>query len=129
MPIKTIIVVCVLSLSLLGFSTKGDAEPQIILSPKEYISLYALKYGASEKELLSVAKCESSLVKSARGDGGKSIGIFQYKKNTFNQFSKLLGEQLDFYSYHDQAKLTAFVFAEYPKLKSHWTCWKKLAML
>lgn len=126
---KIIIAFCVFA-SLLGFQPqRTDAEPQIILTPREYISLYAEKYSASETELLKVAKCESKLNPNAihYNDGGKSkhsVGLFQYQESTFNQFDNLIGEDLDYYSYHDQAKLTAFIFAKYPKLKSHWSCYK-----
>lgn len=133
MLIRTIIVVCALALSLSAFATKGDAEPHIteIGTPKELISLYAQKYGASEKQLLGVASCESQFKPNAinYNDGGKgkhSVGIFQYQKSTFNQFDNLIGEDLDYYSYHDQAKLTAYVFANYPNYKSHWTCYRVL---
>jgi hypothetical protein len=128
MSTKTIIVLLAL-FSLLGFQPQRiHAEEQVILTPGEYISLYAQKYGASDVELLKVAKCESGLKPSAihYNDGGKnyhSVGIYQYQELTFNGFSKLLGEKLDYYSYHDQIKLTAFIFAKYPNMKTHWTCW------
>jgi hypothetical protein len=92
--------------------------------------LYAREYGASEKQLLTVAKCESSLKPNAihYNDGGKSkhsFGIFQYQEKTFDGFDDLIGEDLDWYSYQDQAKLTAFIFSKYPELKTHWTCYRK----
>lgn len=37
---------------------------------------------------------------------------------------KLFGEDLDYYSYNDQAKLTAFIFANYPRSKTEWTCYR-----
>jgi hypothetical protein len=98
-------------------------------TPREFISLYALQYGAVESELLKVATCESGLNPNAlhKNDGKKgnhSVGIFQYQRQTWERFSDLMGEDLDYYSYADQAKITAFVFANYPQLKSHWTCSK-----
>ncbi len=127
---KTIIVFFVLS-SLIGFCPQRiEAEPQIILTPQESISLYAQKYGAVEKELMTVAKCESGFKPSAihYHDGGKgkhSVGIFQYQESTFNGFAKVMGEELDYYSYNDQAKLTSWIFANHPELKSHWSCYNK----
>lgn len=94
-------------------------------SVKEMISYFAEYYKADEKELSKVAKCESSFNQKAVGDGGRAYGIFQYHKPTFDRFSKLLGEDLDYYSAHDQLKLTAFVFAEYPQYKKHWSCYTK----
>ncbi len=125
---KTIIAVLVFA-SLLGYQPqRTDAEPQVILTPKEYISLYASNK-AIEKELLLVAKCESNFKPTAthHNDGKKgstSYGIYQYKIGTFEYFSKLMGENLDYYSYHDQIKLTAWIFANRPDLKKHWSCSK-----
>ena len=101
--------------------------PIIILTPRETISLYA-PTKAIEKELLKVAICESKLNPNAihYNDGGKgkhSVGIFQYQENTFKNFSKLMGEKLDYYSYNDQIKLTSWIFANHPELKKHWTCY------
>src|SRR3990167_2905900 len=107
MFLKKITVSLLLSVSLLANPTKADLEPQIISSPKEYISLFASQYVAVELELLKVAKCESNFKPDAihYNDGGKgkhSFGVFQYQKLTFLAFSKLFGEKLDYYSYHDQ---------------------------
>lgn len=96
-------------------------EPKV-LSVQETISYYAKQYGVSEYELLKVSKCESSYRPNIYGDGTRAFGIFQYHKPTFIAFSKLMGEQLDYYSYNDQAKLTSWVWKHYPNYKSHWTC-------
>ena len=130
MLLKKIIVLCFL-LPLVAVAAKPikTTELEIPLptpTPKEYISLYAKKYNAVEKQLLAVASCESRFNPKAVGDGGSARNIFQYHKGTFERFSDLLGEELDYNSYHDQAKLTAFIFAKYPKLKTHWTCWSML---
>ena len=128
MFLRTIIVILA-TFSLLGFQPQRiGADELIILTPQEYISLYAREYGASEKELLTVARCESKLDPKAihYNDGGKnkhSVGIFQYQESTFNSFNNLIGEDLDYYSYQDQIKLTAMIFSKYPKLKTHWTCY------
>jgi hypothetical protein len=129
--IKIIALLFLLPLVALAAKPVEIQELKIPLTPKEYISLYALEYGASEVELLKVAKCESGLNPNAvhKNDGGKnknSVGIFQYQESTFDRFDDLLGEDLDWYSYHDQAKLTAYVFAKYPELKTHWTCYHKV---
>jgi hypothetical protein len=124
------IIFFLVALPLVAFAKPTTIEEiQIPITPKEYISLYALQYGASEKELLKVAMCESSLNPNAihYNDGGKgkhSVGIFQYQERTFDGFDDLIGEDLNYYSYQDQAKLTAYIFAKYPKLKSHWTCYR-----
>lgn len=106
-------------------------ELEIPVTPKQMISLYAQKYGASETELMRVAKCESNFNPKAihYNDGGKgkhSFGIYQYQESTFRNFSKLAGEEYDYYSYLDQIKLTAQIFAEYPSLKNHWECYSMI---
>jgi hypothetical protein len=105
---------------------RTEAE-EPILEPKAYISLFAQQYGAVENELLQVAKCESGYNPNAinyndGGPGKHSVGIFQYQRATFDRFSKLMGEELDYYSYYDQTKLTSWIFANYPQYKKHWTC-------
>ncbi len=104
-------------------------EPPKVLSVKETISYYASINEVSERELMLVAKCESSFNPKATGDGGRAKNIFQYHKPTFDSFSKLLGEELDYHSYNDQAKLTAYIWANYPKYKSHWTCAKIMGVI
>lgn len=130
MTLKKLIVLCFfLPLVVLGAKPEKTEELEIILTPRETISMYAHKYGASEIELLAVANCESKLNPNAIhiNDGGKgkhSVGVFQYQETTFDGFDNLLKEDLDYYSYNDQIKLTAYIFAKYPKYKSHWTCWR-----
>ena len=92
---------------------------------KGIISYYADKYNASEHQLMTVAKCESTFNQKAIGDSGRANGIFQYHKPTFDRFSKLMGEELDYHSANDQAKLTAYIFTRYPQYRSHWTCFSK----
>src|SRR5688572_13879987 len=122
---KAIIVACVLS-SLLVIPQRTGAEPQIILTPQEYISLYAQKYGAVESQLLKVATCESKLKPNAINyhDGGKgkhSFGILQFQESTFLAWEKKFGEDLDYYSYHDQIKLGAYMFSK--GQQKQWTCY------
>lgn len=129
MLIKKIILALVLSLSLFGLPAKGDTEPEVILTPKESIQFYALKYGANKDELLKVANCESRFDPNAihYNDGGKnkhSVGIFQYQESTFNRMEKVMGEDLDYYSWSDQVRLTAYMFANHPEVKTEWTCYR-----
>jgi len=123
---------------LVAFGAKPLASEElnipVVLTPRQYVSLYALQYGAVETELVKVGGCESNFNPNAihYNDGGKgkhSVGIFQYQRSTFDGFSKLLGEELDYYSYHDQAKLTSFIFAKHPRLKSHWTCSRTMKVI
>lgn len=120
-------VFCLVLFSLLSYKPQRiNSEEPIIIKPtlQEYISLYAHQYGASEKELLAVAKCESSFNQNAIGDGGRAIGVFQFHRPTWESFSRKLGERLDINSYQDQAKLASWAFAN--NYKSHWVCYNKI---
>lgn len=88
--------------------------------------MYATNYKTSEETLLAVCRCESNFEPKAVGDHGLAKGIFQYHKSTFEDFSSLLGEKLEYTSYKDQAKLTAYVFAKHPELRKHWSCFRKI---
>ncbi len=90
-------------------------------SAKELVNYYAIYYKQDPALLQKVAGCESNYNQKLKGDNGLATGIFQYHKGTWESFSKLLGEELDINSVNDQAKLTAFIFTNYPKLKIHWT--------
>lgn len=92
-------------------------------SVKEMITYYANYYGANEKELLAVVKCESNFRTEVYGDGKRAFGLLQYHQPTFTHFASLMGEELDYNSPHDQIKLTAWIFTNYPQYKKHWTCW------
>lgn len=115
-----IMVLCVI-VSLIMLSSKAKAEaPDIPPTAQDYIVEFAEKYNTDPNVLLKVAKCESRY-EQIKGDGGHATGIFQYWNNTWNDFEKLIGEELDINSIHDQAKMTAFIFAKYPKYKTRWT--------
>lgn len=90
-------------------------------TPEELITYYANMYGADVDELLKVAQCESKMGKDNIGDSGNAIGLYQYWNDTWLRFSKLLGEDLDINNMNDQARLTAYIFANHPELKTHWT--------
>lgn len=122
--IAILAVVAIITSTPVIASAPTRTMPTKVLSVQETISYYAELHGASEKQLMAVAKCESSFKPAIKGDGGRAFGIFQYHRPTFNAFSKLMGQKLDYYSYSDQAKLTAWIWVHYPSYKSHWTCTK-----
>jgi hypothetical protein len=115
--------------TLITISSMATAEAPIYepKTPEEYILMYAQKYDINESMFLKVAVCESSLNPDAihYHDGGKgkhSVGVFQFQESTFLTWEKIFGEDLDYYSYHDQIKLAAFMFSE--KQQSQWSCTK-----
>lgn len=73
-------------------------------------SYYSDLYGSDYNLVMSVLDCESDF-RMVPGDGGRSFGIGQFSKETFARHSKLLGENLDYYSKHDQIKLVAYIFS------------------
>lgn len=133
MKLITKMVFCAL-VSLLLFSTKAIAEAPTQkfeeLTPKEYIVKYAKQFQTDPNLLLKIANCESQFIPLAEGDfkNGKylAIGLYQYHEDMWNGSVKLykaevFDENLDRYSPHDQAKITAFIFAKHPELRTKWT--------
>ena len=53
-------------------------------------------------------RCESNGKQNTVSDGGRSIGVFQYQKPTWERHSKEYGEELDRNSPYDQAKLATW---------------------
>lgn len=127
MLIKNIIVSAVLLFSLLGLPTKDEAiELEIPNTPQEYIEYYAKIYNTDPNVLLSVAKCESEFNQNNIGDGNRAVGLFQFHQETWNRMSKLLGEKLDRNSVKDQARLSAFIFANYPEMRKEWSTYRAI---
>ena len=124
-------ILCVVA-SLFGLPTKAMTDESLysgfifeaFYTEKDYIEHFADEYQAPKHELLVTGTCESTLNQEAVGDNGTSFGTFQYKIDTWNRYSKLMGEVLDIDSKHDQAKLTAFIFKNYPREKVAWTCYR-----
>lgn len=84
-------------------------------------SYYSDLYGSDYNLVMSVLDCESDF-RMVPGDGGRSFGIGQFSKETFARHSKLLGENLDYYSKHDQIKLVAYIFSlERKDLMREWS--------
>lgn len=85
---------------------------------------YSSLYGASSTEVIKVMQCESGFKMEAVGDSGKSNGIAQFNKGTFEQYSKQLGEKLDYNSLYDQIKLMSYMFSI--NKGNHWTAYRAL---
>lgn len=119
--------------SLIGFPTQLIAQPLEIvpvLTPSDYIVKYANQFNTDPNVLLKVAKCESEIKQTTKGDylNGTylAIGLFQYHQGTWIRHSKLLGEELDRDSVEDQAKLAAYIFANYPEARNEWTTYRAI---
>jgi hypothetical protein len=86
------------------------------------ISETAIKYGIEKSELMQVIECESGFKVKVKGDSGKAYGLLQFHKPTFKGFCKG-----DYYSPKDQLECAGQMF-QTPKLKLHWTCFKKIKL-
>ncbi len=128
--LKTVVVTTILCVAiLLANSNQVIAEDsianQVSFSPitnEELIDYYAAKYNANPTQLKRVAMCESKINMNPPGhnDGGAAVGMFQFHKPLWGELSKELGEDLDRYSAHDQAKAAAYAFST--GRSSRWTC-------
>lgn len=93
------------------------------------IAKFSVVYGVNQEELKKVMMCESSGRSHVYGDGGLAYGPMQFHKPTFYEFSKKLGEELDYHSAYDQIKLASYMFSLGDKGKRHWSCAKKLGIV
>lgn len=88
--------------------------PSVPINERTYeqqITYYAELYNFNTAIALKVAECESGYSNKAKGDSGLSNGIYQFQKPTFTQFSKEMGETLDYTNPHDQIKLAMWAMA------------------
>lgn len=95
------------------------AKPTLTEEPKITEQTYTIQadyfaklYGVDSQIVDRVLDCESDYVHTAKGDGGRSKGIAQIQKPTWDwmeaQYYKEWGEHLDYLSSHDQIKLLAY---------------------
>ena len=102
--------------------TTNDSERQNKASReelKQFLADISQKYGGNYYELYKVIECESNWNPSAIGDDGRSFGIGQFLKTTFDENC-----EGDYYSVEDQIKCMAIMFQK--GMKNRWTCWKIL---
>lgn len=141
---KIIIFICVLLLAYLihgyvkGFNKAielnrqkqalEDATRRVeAMSVPELIDYIAPQYGTDPEDIKKVAWCESSYRPHAVGDGGKARNVMQFHEPTFNEFSKKLGEELNYNSAYDQIKLASYMFSQGKQF--HWTCAKLTSII
>lgn len=89
----------------------------------QLITAAAHRFGQDPKRLLAVARCESSLRVNAVGDGGRSLGIFQYQARTFLEHARISGLPYTLADIGDpaaQSTLAAWAFST--GRASAWTC-------
>lgn len=94
------------------------------LSINEQINHYATLNGIEGSLIKKIVKCESEFKTTALGDGGRAYGLMQYHKASFERHAKLFGEELDYYSSHDQIKLGTFAISK--GMGREWTSYRAI---
>lgn len=102
----------------------GDGKQESRACISALIKAYAKEYGVSSQLALAIAECESNLRGNVFGDSGKAYGTYQFHKPTFKEFSKRMGEQLDYYNTEDNIKLAMWALSN--KKEYHWSCYDKV---
>lgn len=110
--------------SLLGFPTKDSAEEIKInpleLTPEQQVVYFSNLYGGDPTVALRVMECESGGNHKTVSDGGRSNGIYQFQKSTFERMEREFGEDLNYSSQFDQIKLGTWALAQ-DKYQNEWT--------
>ena len=93
--------------------TKAEA-PELPLKDQpieNIVTYFSIENGVDPELMLAVMRCESHGNPNVVGDGGRSRGIFQIQKPTWDRFTKEMGETLDYTSSYDQARVATWAFA------------------
>jgi hypothetical protein len=114
----------ILILPLVAFAKPISTEDLKIsdLTPQEQVIYYANQYGADADLVSKVIENESGWKHNVCGDGGRSCGIGQFQKSSFERMSKAMGQELDYNSVHDQLKLISWAFAN--GYEKEWTAFR-----
>lgn len=127
MSIYKKILVFVLVISLLSNATKVIAEPIEISPNSSYevlVENFTILYGGDVLLNKAIIECESQWNETALGDSGRSYGLFQFQKASFERMSKAFGEELNYYSSYDQLKLG--VWAVNNGYANEWTSYRAI---
>jgi hypothetical protein len=89
-------------------------------APLAAIHWAAARWGASESELVAVARCESGLNPQAYNAGGGFSGLFQFLPATYWAYARLAGESRSYWSASGSANVAAWMFAH--GLAHQWGC-------
>lgn len=114
--LKKILIGIVVILPLVALSAKPIVTQDLEIIPQELtieqqINFYANLYNVDNTLVSKVIQCESQGNVNAVGDNGRSNGIAQFQEPSFNRLSRLMGEELDYTSPHDQIKLMVWSIA------------------
>lgn len=119
-----------LILPLVAFA-KPKSTDELQINPldlpvQQQVIHFSNLYGGDSRITLSVMECESSGSHSAKGDNGRSNGIFQFQKSSFERMERDFGEDLNYTSRYDQIKLASWALAN-PKYQREWTAYRAIA--
>lgn len=125
---------CNILWSRAGFTPPQSAEHPIISPPEDpiislqdYAAITADKFSINGEQFTRLIACESEWKEDALGDHGVSFGILQFKKNTFEMFTKKYGLiNLDINNSYHQVDLAAQMISD--GYGFHWkNCVRKIA--
>jgi len=102
---------------------EAKAQPVVVdirtESIEKQVEYFTNLYGGDIAVNLKVIECESNGIVTTIGDSGRSYGLAQFQKPTFNWMAKEFGEELDYKSPYDQIKLMTWAISK--GYGSNWT--------
>ncbi len=117
------IIVLILPNLFFAYSIQAEAPTKKLTdySVTELIDYYSVVYKQDPILLKKIAECESDYNKTLLGDKGRAYSVYQFHKDTFDRWSKEMGENLDYKSYLDNIKLGVWSFSQGEKYRNAWT--------
>jgi hypothetical protein len=101
----------------------NGASPELI----HYIEKYAKEYGVSARYLVCLAREESRFDPNARGDSGLSVGVFQFKLGTWQEFRQKMGLSTEDLRGCEEESVRTTAWAISNGLDRHWSVANKCA--
>ena len=121
---KIMVILAILSGTCLPtYASAPSAQQPTLKEQAQELSIY---YHTDFKTINKVIICESNWDSASTGDHGKANGISQFHKDTFIEWSKQMGETLDYNSSYDQLKVMNWAFSKGNSYRRAWTCYNKL---
>ena len=99
------------------------ASPELI----HYIEKYANEYGVSARYLVCLAREESRFDPEAVGDSGLSVGVFQFKFGTWQEFRQKMGLSTEDLRRCEEESTRTTAWAISNGLDRHWSVANKCA--
>ena len=100
-------------------------DTQRVMTIPEVIHEMSTTYGVNEKMLSEVIFCESSFRQGVSHDGGQGVGVTGFHRDTFDDWNKRFGLDLNYYSSYDQVKLMAIAFTKGENYRDDWSSYRR----